>query len=167
MNSDCIGCGYCCSVATCGLGLKAYGVHTTLCPGLVWDKESNRHWCKLAQMKGQLGVDYRSELYIGSGCSSTLFNEWREDIRDRTVKEVVKEVRLDKYFALFVHALSKQWMGGDLKSLIVMMWEHQLREAEVDEDTIDGLIKEVYYILTQGMPSYPLSLPGFHHHQFP
>jgi hypothetical protein len=35
-------------------------------------------------MKGQQGIDYREELAIGTACSSTLCNDWRENIQDRT-----------------------------------------------------------------------------------
>jgi len=85
-DPSCIGCGYCCSVAICIPGQRAYNILKGLCPGLVWDEEANRHWCKLALLKGQQGIDYREELAIDIACSSTMFNDWRENVQDRTSK---------------------------------------------------------------------------------
>jgi hypothetical protein len=64
-------------------------------------------------MNGQLGIDYREELAIGTACNSSMFNSWREDIQDRTgsIEKKYKIVEMDKYFKLFLHVMSKQLMG--------------------------------------------------------
>lgn len=80
----CLGCGYCCSKATCPLGAQVYGVKFP-CSGLVWNKAKGRHLCKLLlESKGQLRKFIAEGLAIGAGCSSSLFNTWREDLRNRT-----------------------------------------------------------------------------------
>ena len=157
---SCIGCGYCCSVAICVPGQRAYNILKGTCPGLVWDEDANRHWCKLAKMQGQRGIDYREELAIGTACSSTMFNDWRENIQDRTgaTEKKFKIVEMDRYFKLFIHSLSKQFMSGELKYMIVMMWARDMVKIGVDEDTVKAMVKEINHIITEGSPSY---LKGF------
>lgn len=153
---SCIGCGYCCSVRLCDAGQRAYNATIPPCPGLIWDEEAHRHWCKLAKLPGDLGFRYREELAIGTACSSSLFNDWRENVKDRTgaVEKKYKMVKLDKYFKVFLHAVSKQWMSGDLKNLIVMMWSRELIEAGVDPVTVEAMVREVHHIFKEGQPSY-------------
>lgn len=50
------------------------------CTQLYWDPEAGRHWCKAIKEKPSLG----DRVAIGGGCSSTLFNTWREELKDRT-----------------------------------------------------------------------------------
>lgn len=159
-NIDCIGCGYCCSVAICIPGQRAYNAVKHPCPGLVWDEEKHRHFCKLALLKGDLGLRYREELAIGTACSSTLLNDWRENIQDRTgaTEKKFKIVEMDRYFKLFVHSLSKQFMSGELKYMIVMMWARDMIKIGVEEVTVQAMVKEINHIITEGSPSY---LKGF------
>lgn len=152
--ADCVGCGYCCSKVICSVGVRAYNALKSPCPGLIWDQEANRHWCKLARMSGQQGIDYRAELFINTGCSSSLFNDWREDIHDRTFNKVYKQVKMDKYFKLFIYALSKQWMSGDVLALTIGHWIMKLREEGVDESIIEGLVGEIQYIFGENRASY-------------
>jgi hypothetical protein len=127
----------------------------------VWDEESHRHWCKLAKLNGDLGLKYREELAIGTACSSTLFNDWREDIHDRTNKVVtLRVVELDKYFKVFIHVLSKQFISGDVKYMVIRHWAHLLREAGVPEYTIEAMLKEIVYIFTENTPSFMSSFMG-------
>jgi hypothetical protein len=54
------------------------------CKGLVWDEEQGRHLCKLMlEATGQLREFIGKGLAIGGGCSSSLFNTWREELRCR------------------------------------------------------------------------------------
>lgn len=159
---SCIGCGYCCSVRLCDAGQRAYNAYKPPCPGLIWDEEKNRHWCKLALLPGDLGLRYREELAIGTACSSTLFNDWRESIQDKTgaTEKKHKIVEMDRYFKLFIHAMSKQMMSGDLKSLIIMTWARSLKEEGIPEEIIEALVKEVYYIFNENYPSYFKNFTG-------
>jgi hypothetical protein len=79
----CIGCGYCCSKVTCLFGAEVYGAQSP-CPGLVWDEEAGRHFCKLLLESTGWPHEFLGEgLAIGAGCSSALFNTWRKDLQCR------------------------------------------------------------------------------------
>lgn len=80
----CVGCGYCCIKVVCGLGQMFYVTPPDgKCPGLVWDEEKKRYWCKLVldtEATGDRSIS--SELSIGEGCCCGL-NTWRRDVRRR------------------------------------------------------------------------------------
>jgi len=69
----CLGCGYCCLKVQCQISIREYGVRK-ICPALKWN--GVRHICLLA-------IKYKNELAINAGCSSSLFNLWRKEIKDR------------------------------------------------------------------------------------
>ena len=69
--APCVGCGYCCMKVQCALGGVVLGFQGE-CDGLFF--KDGRFWCVLAKYSGA-----RRELYIGDGCSSTLFNTQRDD----------------------------------------------------------------------------------------
>jgi hypothetical protein len=73
LGLPCVGCGYCCMKAQCGLSFVKYG-YQKVCPALQWD--GRRHVCVWAK-------EHARDLAIGGGCCSSLFNSWRDDIRDR------------------------------------------------------------------------------------
>ena len=83
MSASCLGCGYCCRMHPCEL---AYQVHGDIkdCPSLKWN--GVRHICEIVASDPEKYARYDNYAVdgIGSGCSSSLFNMWREDIRDRT-----------------------------------------------------------------------------------
>lgn len=81
--TPCIGCAYCCSKVVCSLGAQVYGVKPP-CQGLVWDEKKGRHLCKLIlDSRGELRTFLMEVLAIGAGCSSSLFNDWRTELRCR------------------------------------------------------------------------------------
>jgi hypothetical protein len=69
---SCVGCSYCCRQATCLLGVKLFGAQYP-CPALFWN--GGKYRCKLAE-------NFKEDLYIGCGCSSSL-NSWRKEVRER------------------------------------------------------------------------------------
>lgn len=69
--SACCGCGYCCMAARCCLSLLIYPTREELCPALIF--KEGRFWCHLAE-----DPQIKEELYIGAGCSSSMFNQQRE-----------------------------------------------------------------------------------------
>jgi len=75
----CIGCGYCCSMP-CTLSYFSGWIVDRKCIMLVWDAKAGRHWCKA--ILDDIADKYN--MAIGGGCSSTLFNDWREELKDRT-----------------------------------------------------------------------------------
>lgn len=123
---DCVGCGFCCTKAVCAAGIRVHGPVTS-CPSLIWDEEKHRHLCKLATLPGDLGFRYREELYIGAGCCCGLFNDWRNNIQDRTLKPKNKIIEIDRHFKLFLYNLGKQWISKDVLSLTLMGFIRDLR----------------------------------------
>lgn len=85
----CVGCGYCCEVCTCQVGLYVYKDPAGVCPGLKWDPIANRHWCQVVLDDKEKKI-YIPHMAIGAGCSSSLFNDYRLEIKDRTIKEEPK-----------------------------------------------------------------------------
>ena len=82
--TKCIGCGYCCTKATCIIGCELHGDKTP-CPELMFAKE--RHWCRWVMsqelVSEDAGVTAAKALDIGAGCCSSL-NTWRhEEVKDR------------------------------------------------------------------------------------
>ena len=78
----CVGCGFCCITAKCSAGQRLYPSAKT-CPALLWSDEKNRYYCDLMSLPGNIGFEYRKELYAGEGCCAGL-NSWRNDIKNRT-----------------------------------------------------------------------------------
>jgi hypothetical protein len=76
--AGCIGCGYCCAKGPCDVTCRHEVWHLeTGCEALVWD--GTRHWCKFVLDDPKL---YTEHLAIGCGCSSSLFNGYREKLRN-------------------------------------------------------------------------------------
>ena len=75
----CIGCGYCCSMP-CSMAHFKGMVVDNKCTALYWNELDERHWCGLVEGDPSLGF----HIAIGAGCSSTMFNTWREELKDRT-----------------------------------------------------------------------------------
>ena len=85
----CEGCGYCCKKGPCSLywhtkTAEDRGLAPWLagegCPHLVWDGEANRYWCGVILLAP--GVqELKDVIAIGAGCSSSLFNSERRNIR--------------------------------------------------------------------------------------
>jgi len=69
--SACCGCGYCCMAARCCLSLFTYDTASAVCPALIF--KEGRFWCQLAE-----DPQIKEQLYIGAGCSSSMFNQQRD-----------------------------------------------------------------------------------------
>lgn len=154
---DCVGCGFCCLKAPCIIAVRLYGP-ISKCPLLIWDKEKKRHLCKLCILPGELGERYRKELYIGEGCCCSLCNDWRDNIQDRTGSEKNKFIELDKYFKIFLHCISKQWISGDTVELTLYAMKDSLERSNVSKEESEEICKEIRHIFKQNKASY---LEGF------
>jgi len=76
----CVGCGYCCLKAPCFQAVVEYELeYKQTCPGLTWDDEKVQFRCKLMMRPGAEGKKFRDRLAVGGGCSSSLFNNYRDD----------------------------------------------------------------------------------------
>ena len=73
-TGHCVRSGYCCQVATCAAG-RYFGAPEVGCTFLGGERPGE-HWCRLAVERPEL----KTGMAIGSGCSSTLFNDRREEV---------------------------------------------------------------------------------------
>ena len=112
---SCVGCGFCCMQAKCVAGQRLYPA-SKICPALDWIEEKNRYLCKLMCLPGNIGFEFRHELYAGAGCCSNM-NGWRQNVQRRELEETKKETNLESFFQIFLHSLGKQLVGGDVLSL--------------------------------------------------
>ena len=75
---ECVGCGFCCRKAPCWVAQRVFG-SVTECPALMWDEKQERWFCDLCRKPGDMGAQYRKELYVGEGCCCGL-NSDRQNI---------------------------------------------------------------------------------------
>lgn len=74
----CLGSGFCCSKAPCGIAMRKYGAKwTSPCPSLNFD--GFRYWCAEYERVGP-EVFLREAGGAGTGCSSPIGNEVRNAI---------------------------------------------------------------------------------------
>jgi len=115
---DCVGCGFCCLKAKCAAAARLYPA-AEVCPQLIWDEEGGRYNCGLMQLPGNVGFEFRQELYAGEGCCSNL-NTWRKDVKNRTaVDKEGKWLTIDPMFQIFLSCLGREWISGDVLTLLV------------------------------------------------
>ena len=143
---SCVGCGFCCRKALCGVALRIWGKGVEKCPALAWD--GKRYWCDLCRKPGQMGEDYRKELYVGDGCCCGL-NSDRRNIPPP--EEKVQEYRLQPETALLLRCLAAQFCSQDAIYLALLMAEKKLGP----EFTIASL-----NVLKEGRPGYVDSFMG-------
>lgn len=82
---ECVGSGYCCKAAPCGLALaRGYAIDNWKnggagCPALVWDEIQARYWCGLVlwetdEARKAALID---SLAMGAGCCSSMNSDRR------------------------------------------------------------------------------------------
>lgn len=105
----CVGCGYCCTKGICEMGAIIYGTESAPCPGLYWNNQDRRHFCRLVLLGNDIRKFFKDALYIGAGCCSSMFNTWRVELKDRT-----NTVRRDQHMSpvpllmqVFIRCLSE------------------------------------------------------------
>jgi hypothetical protein len=72
MGTPCNGCGMCCRMEVCGIGVMAYGDDVRApCPGLRWTGQNYR--CSIVEMEAVLPLEkvFASALGIGKGCCAS------------------------------------------------------------------------------------------------
>ena len=140
---DCVGCGFCCMQTPCGACLRIYP-GAKICPALKWN--GKRHYCDLMTLPGNLGAEYRKELYAGEGCCSNL-NSWRrEPLQDRTQKDETEEV-IPKIFQVFLHCLGKEFISPDVLYLSIFAFLGELQKGGVPEEKAKAIARKIVYYL--------------------
>lgn len=77
----CVGCGYCCKKTPCGAALLILKERAAApCPLLLPRPDGTYRCGAVAKFKGQQRRSLMRSLAIGAGCSSPLFNAYRQKI---------------------------------------------------------------------------------------
>lgn len=155
---ECVGCGWCCWKTPCWVSIRIHGTAIAPCPELRWN--GTRHVCKLMEMEGQLGANYRKELFAGEGCCANL-NSWRRDIRNRVEVKVEEEpVRVPAEMQIFMRVLGGEFISGDVMSLTMMNFKHLLVEHGYTEERAVAYTNECVHWFNQNRRSYMKDFMG-------
>jgi len=150
---DCVGCGFCCIKTQCDVSYRLYKT-VEVCPQLQWHEDESRYKCGLMLLPGNLGFEYRKELYAGAGCCSGL-NDWRRDVKKRS-RGVMSHARpiIPAMFQAFLKAYgSEPFISGDATTLILSNYASQLKAIEYSEEEINYIIGSVEHYITSNKTS--------------
>jgi hypothetical protein len=94
-------------------------------------------------LPGNLGPEYKKELYAGEGCCMNL-NSWRKDVQKR--KEIewkYKGVIIPKIFQMFLTSLGKEWISQDALYLAISGFQQDLIKdgyAKAEAEEVGNLV---------------------------
>jgi len=150
--SECTGCGFCCYKAKCGAAVRLYP-SAEICPALEWSLSRERYICSLMDLPGNLGQEYRKELYAGEGCCMNL-NSWRHKVQEREeIKIQRSKMVIPKIFQMFLASLGKEWISKDALYLSIMRFQQDLINDGCDEAESKEIAKLVAHYLDSNRPS--------------
>jgi len=156
-TTPCVGCGYCCVKVTCTAGIEKFGVNKKPCQGLIWNDKDGRHWCKLGIGNDQAAHFYRNYLHMGAGCSSTLFNDWRTNIRDRTksVSQPTSVISpIPPIMQVFLKCLAKQFVSPDVLYNTLVDFKREMSRTEIGEEKYEQIELEIKRCFDQNRQSF-------------
>ena len=154
ITKPCVGCGFCCLTAPCEAS-RRLNYSSTKCPFLLWVEEDKRHKCQLMMFDGSLGEAYRKELHAGAGCSSTLFNDWRIDIKKRDSLDIDDRWKpLDSILQVFIKSLSQNFVSSDIIALTISMMEPELKRRNYTHREIKHINSEIVHMFTQNRRTF-------------
>lgn len=159
-TSECVGCGFCCIKAPCGAARRLYP-GAEICPQLIWSDEKNRYFCGLMSLPGNLGLEYRKELYAGEGCCMNL-NSWRKDVKKRTPdRQGTLYNPLSPVFQAFLKAYSSEaFINGDLTSIMLINFKHELKNLSYSDEDIKNIMTNVAHVLSENKNNFARSFMG-------
>jgi len=153
---ECVGCGYCCIKTKCPAAVRLYP-SSKQCPQLTWSDNDNRYYCGLMLLPGELGRIYRKELHAGTGCSSSLFNSWRENIKRRD-EELIEKLSvsslIDQKFQIFLRCLGSQFISKNLIELTVSNFIIELERSGYEKSQAESIGKNVLTYIRNNRPSF-------------
>lgn len=138
---NCVGCGYCCIKAPCEACRRIYP-GATECPALYWNEEKKMYRCKLMELPGDVGRGFREEIYANTGCSSTLGNEWRNDVRPR-FKQTTFVNPLPRIFQIFINCLGKNFVSPDAIFLATLDMKTTLVKDGYDKQEVEAICTSI------------------------
>ena len=140
----CVGCGFCCIKSKCAAGQRLYK-SADICPALIWSDSESRYYCDLMTLPGNIGFQYREELYAGAGCCCNL-NTWRKDVKPRaTSNNEDGFISLDPLFQKFLNHLSKEFISSDVMYLALLGLKHELIKDGNDEEKIQKILELIIH----------------------
>ncbi len=149
---SCIGCGFCCIKTICDSGRRIYGNGVILCPALKWDEKCKRHYCKLCNISGELGRQYRIELYVGAGCCANL-NSWRREtlINRINIKGNAKKYvnQIPHELQIFLKNLGQEFISINAISLALSSTKEDLMENGWDVNKAEMFCMQVMHQIKQ------------------
>lgn len=157
---SCVGCGWCCIVNPCAAALRL-NPHIKKCPYLLWKKEEKKYRCDLMLFPGPLGEEYRKELHAGAGCSSTLFNDWRDDVKERDLIDRNSDWNpIDPVFQTFIKCLSNNFITSDTIFLTLSQMKADLKNKTYTDREIEHISKSIIHMFKQNKNSYAEEFMG-------
>ena len=124
------------------------------CPALKWDGE--RHICHLCTLPGEMGFQYRMELYVGAGCCSNL-NSWRRSkLEDRTLSNKKGGISnpIPTEFQILLRNLGKEMISPDALYLTVEATKRNLMDNGWSESRVDTWGSLIMHHIKQSRPSF-------------
>ena len=161
----CLGCGFCCLQAQCGLSVRVHA-YKEICPSLYWNETRKRHLCRAVE--GDLIITNGEELDIGAGCCSPL-NSWRNEVKNRIPErmastafgEMRDKIPFDKYFQEFVFILGKQWLSGDVVALTLGAFKRSIIEKfGISDRDATQLCSKILHIMREQQSSFVKNFIG-------
>lgn len=152
---ECIGCGFCCCQAPCDAGIRLYN-GAVPCPALEWHDDEKRHKCRLMCLPGNIGRDFRLELYAGAGCCSNL-NTWRREPlvnRTKTLKPNSIRNPVQPEMQAFMRCLAREFISGDKISLTLMSFKNELMKMEYSEESAEIFCRHVLECFNQNRTGF-------------
>lgn len=154
---SCVGCGWCCIVNPCAAALRL-NPHIKKCPHLLWKKEEKKYRCDLMEIDGPFGphaTQYKKDLNAGTGCSSTLFNDWREDVKERDLIDRNSDWNpIDPVLQTFIKCLSNNFITNDTILLTLSQMKADLKNKTYTDREIEHISKSIIHMFKQNKNSY-------------
>jgi len=125
-----------------------------ICPQLLWDDERKRYFCGLMQLPGNIGFEYKKELYAGAGCCSNL-NDWRKDVKNRSRGALSYDYpAIPAMFQAFLKAYgSEPFLGEDSISLLLGSYQAELKKLNYSDKETEHILKSVVHYITSNKSS--------------
>jgi hypothetical protein len=114
------------------------------------------------ELPGDVGLAYRSELYAGTECSSSLFNDWRKDIRQRTqITDKYQKNPLSLDLQIFAKALaSEPFLSSDTLHIAVYGFINELQKKGYEKKESEYLGSWLQHVLFENRNSFAKDFMG-------
>jgi len=139
--------------APCDVSIRLYK-SADICPQLQWDENKARYFCGLMLLSGNIGFEYRKELYAGAGCCSNL-NDWRKDIKERSRGALsYKYQAIPVMFQVFLKAYgSEPFLSLDSTELLLGKFQSELKNVDYSDEEAEHIMGNVRHYINSNKSS--------------